>query len=324
MAETEEVKKCLEFTVTEENEQPLSVYLRIKPPESKDDHPCVCVISETDVEARAPSTSVAFRNNSRRRRPAIYKFSFSHVLSPSSSQGDVFQSTTCPLLERLVNESTSSLIFSFGVTNSGKTFTIEGTRQNSGILPRSLDYVFNSIHKQLSEDVKVRPDKYNDVIVLDEQRSVVEKTMLDELCRSSMSATSDTTSASKTPARSTESTFSADLISAGFSELTDALRLRNRDTSVFTVLNGEADFLVYVSYLEIYNECVYDLLEVSPRKRRQRRALPLSEDKSGNVYIKYLRKVHVGSADDALRALALGKRNRQMATTLFNEESSRR
>jgi hypothetical protein len=114
------------------------------------------------------------------------------------------------------------------------------------------------------------------------------------------------------------------VISAGFSELTDALRLRNRDTSVFTVLNGEADFLVYVSYLEIYNECVYDLLEVSPRKRRQRRALPLSEDKSGNVYIKYLRKVHVGSADDALRALALGKRNRQMATTLFNEESSRR
>ena len=206
--ESEDVKKHLEFTETEEKEQPLNVYLRIKPSEREPDHRCVSIISETSVEARAPSTSVAFRNNTRRRRPATYKFSFSQVLSPSSSQGDVFQATTCHLLEKLVNDSTSSLIFSFGVTNSGKTFTIEGTQQESGILPRSLDYVFNSIHMQLNDEVKVRPDKYSDIIELDEQKSVVEKTMLDELCRSSLSINCKTPS--RTPAKSAESTFSTD------------------------------------------------------------------------------------------------------------------
>ena len=71
-----------------------------------------------------------------------------------------------------------------------------------------------------------------------------------------------------------------------FTELVEALQLRRRDSNVFEVLNGEAEFVIYVSYLEIYNECVFDLLEASPHKRKQRRALPLSEDKSGNVYIK--------------------------------------
>jgi len=34
----------------------------------------------------------------------------------------------------------------YGITNSGKTFTMQGDEAEGGILTRSLDIIFNSIH----------------------------------------------------------------------------------------------------------------------------------------------------------------------------------
>jgi len=40
------------------------------------------------------------------------------------------------------------LLFAYGVTNSGKTYTMTGSGQDQGILPRCLDVLFNSIEEQ--------------------------------------------------------------------------------------------------------------------------------------------------------------------------------
>ena len=37
------------------------------------------------------------------------------------------------------------LLFTYGITSSGKTYTMTGTGDDQGILPRCLDMVFNSI-----------------------------------------------------------------------------------------------------------------------------------------------------------------------------------
>lgn len=37
------------------------------------------------------------------------------------------------------------LLFAYGITNSGKTYTINGEPEEAGVLPRSLDIVFNTI-----------------------------------------------------------------------------------------------------------------------------------------------------------------------------------
>lgn len=37
------------------------------------------------------------------------------------------------------------LLFTYGITSSGKTYTMTGTPQDQGILPRCLDVLFNSI-----------------------------------------------------------------------------------------------------------------------------------------------------------------------------------
>jgi kinesin family protein 23 len=48
----------------------------------------------------------------------------------------------------------NSLLFAYGITGSGKTYTMSGTPNEPGIMPRCLDVIFNSI-----SDVKA-PMKY--------------------------------------------------------------------------------------------------------------------------------------------------------------------
>lgn len=50
---------------------------------------------------------------------------------------------------------------------------------------------------------------------------------------------------------------------------------------------GQVKFSVWVSFAEIYNEQIYDLLVPVPKKKNARRqCLKLSEDRNGSPYIK--------------------------------------
>ena len=90
----------------------------------------------------AGMTSIRIPNPSTRRQ----NFSFTKVLQPEVSQSDLFATTTLPLVKDVLRGE-NGLIFAYGVTNSGKTYTIQGKSgdEESGILPRALDVVFNSI-----------------------------------------------------------------------------------------------------------------------------------------------------------------------------------
>ena len=39
----------------------------------------------------------------------------------------------------------NGLLFTYGITGSGKTYTMTGNPRESGILPRCMDVIFNSI-----------------------------------------------------------------------------------------------------------------------------------------------------------------------------------
>ena len=61
-------------------------------------------------------------------------------------------------------EGTNCLLFTYGVTNSGKTYTIQGTPEDGGLLPRSLDVIFNSIEGCQCTGVRLQPKYFNDVV----------------------------------------------------------------------------------------------------------------------------------------------------------------
>jgi kinesin family member 20 len=87
--------------------------------------------------------------------PQSSTYSFSHVFPPTTIQSDFFTKTTLPLVQDLLHGQ-NALLFAYGVTNSGKTHTVQGGSDPSsaGILPRTLDVVFNSVG-HLQSDNKV-------------------------------------------------------------------------------------------------------------------------------------------------------------------------
>lgn len=81
--------------------------------------------------------------------PTKYAFSRvfpGHQTQTINSQAAFYKSTALPLVEELM-QGQSGLIFTYGVTNSGKSYTVQGGAKTceAGILPRSMDTIFNSI-----------------------------------------------------------------------------------------------------------------------------------------------------------------------------------
>ncbi|CAG9817005.1 unnamed protein product [Phaedon cochleariae] len=82
--------------------------------------------------------------------------------------------------------------------------------------------------------------------------------------------------------------------------------------------SGEKSFVVKVTYLEIYNEDVRDLLSGDPNKK-----LAIRERKDIGVYVKDLMGFTVDSIESITELLNRGNKNRVTKSTLMNDISSR-
>lgn len=141
-----------------ESENKLRVYLRIKPRndtdlnageqrEEFDKEPgdtLVCLDKST-IQVNVPDESRASRH-----RNIVDRYSFKEVFTKSAAQQDVFEETTKPLISTLF-QGKDGLLFAYGVTNAGKTYTVEGTTEQPGIIPRTLDEVFRMCNDENSK-----------------------------------------------------------------------------------------------------------------------------------------------------------------------------
>ncbi|GAB0091223.1 hypothetical protein DMENIID0001_060370 [Sergentomyia squamirostris] len=69
------------------------------------------------------------------------------LLQPNAAsclKKDVFDLVAKPLVEALIR-GTNGVLFAYGVTGSGKTYTMTGVNRNPGIIPRCLQLLFNTI-----------------------------------------------------------------------------------------------------------------------------------------------------------------------------------
>ncbi|KAG5556538.1 hypothetical protein RHGRI_006964 [Rhododendron griersonianum] len=98
---------------------------------------------------------------------------------------------------------------------------------------------------------------------------------------------------------------------------------------IFDTLEGQnAEYSVKVTFLELYNEEITDLLapeEISrvPVEDRQKKQLPLMEDGKGGVLVRGLEEEIVTSANEIFTLLERGSAKRRTAETLLNKQSSR-
>ncbi|GMH33126.1 hypothetical protein BSKO_00960 [Bryopsis sp. KO-2023] len=103
----------------------------------------------------------------------------------------------------------------------------------------------------------------------------------------------------------------------GTSEEPGVIPLTVEDVFAVIANSPSREFLCRVSYMELYNEEVNDLLRPDNMK------LPIHEDKDSGVYVAGLTEEIVHDAEAVLKYLAIGDRNRHIASTKMNERSSR-
>ena len=89
---------------------------------------CVEVKNNYMVTAIAPKDSHTYKAQLYGLNKARHTFTFSRVFPESTTQKEFFDSTMLKLVQDFI-EGQNCLVFTYGVTNSGKTYTIQGEEQ---------------------------------------------------------------------------------------------------------------------------------------------------------------------------------------------------
>ncbi|KAK3754440.1 hypothetical protein QZH41_009230, partial [Actinostola sp. cb2023] len=151
---------------------PVEVYCRVKPLGENDEESCVRIIDEDKklLQLTAPKFSQAFKSGHR----IETQHTFKHVYDTDTKQKELFDQLAFPLVEDLLHGK-NGLIFAYGITGSGKTHTMTGIPSNSGLLPRCLDVIFNSIIELQTESCVFKPDRNNGWEIQTEQNANLDR-----------------------------------------------------------------------------------------------------------------------------------------------------
>ena len=137
---------CQTASPPNSSKDPVHVYCRLRPMQYESDTACMVVVSPQSIQVTPPDTATNYRAGMS--KDVVY--SFKQVFDETIGQKEVFDTVALPLVKSLV-EGRNCLLFAYGVTGSGKTYTMNGEPQDGGIMPRSLDVLFNSIaHYQVN------------------------------------------------------------------------------------------------------------------------------------------------------------------------------
>lgn len=226
-------------------------------------------------------------------------YEYSHIFDANTTQTDIFNYIAKPKIVEYI-EANSFTLLTYGCSGSGKTFTLIGTETEPGIIPRSLCYLFKSL-KDVSEFPRWKPLSTGTVKYLSEQESMVEKVKHAKLLQNT-SIVHD-----KTIYTDMFNKMEACLSSEPIATLDNCDRVIKE---------------VWISFLEIYNENVYDLLASDMLQSKSRHVLKVAYVHN-KACVKNLTSVHVTSSTEAFELLEYGLNYLNYASTAVNSHSSR-
>ncbi|XP_070359697.1 centromere-associated protein E-like isoform X2 [Equus asinus] len=201
-----------------EEEAAVAVCVRLRPLNSRE-------------EALGEDTQVYWKTDNN----AIYQvdgsksFNFDRVFDSDESTKNVYEEIAVPIIDSAI-QGYNGTVFAYGQTASGKTYTMMGSKDYLGVIPRAIHDIFQKIKKF--------PDR---------------------------------------------------------------------------------EFLLRVSYMEIYNETITDLLCDTQKMK----PLIIREDFNRNVYVADLTEEVVYTPEMALKWITKGEKNRHYGITKMNQRSSR-
>lgn len=227
------------------------------------------------------------------------KYTFSKIFPSEAPQTEIFDLIVKQKMFDLINGYNSSLL-AYGASGSGKTYTIVGTECNPGVIPRALEYLFRSLppldsvakvqamengsikHLSLADQINARDTKEGLIKYFDKQST-------------------------------------AHMHKETYKMMQQ--RLSEQPTATVDVEASDVCVAVWISFAEIYNEHIYDLLK--PHTQNRPKLTLRSRKKNGETYIKDLTSVFVSTGLEAYQILRYGLTNLNYAATALNDHSSR-
>ncbi|KAM6196112.1 kinesin-like protein KIF23 isoform 3-T3 [Sarcoramphus papa] len=177
-----------------------------------------------------------------------------------------------------------------------------GSPGDGGLLPRCLDMIFNSIGPFQAKRFVFKLDDKNGVDVQCEVDALLERQKRDAM------------PVPKTPSGKRQ-------IDPEFADMINV-----QDHCKVEEVDEDNVYSVFVSYIEIYNNYIYDLLEEAPFepiKPKPPQSKILREDQNHNMYVTGCTEVEVKSTEEAFEVFWRGQKKRRIANTQLNRESSR-
>lgn len=184
-----------------------------------------------------------------------HQYTFDKVFDENCEQSEVYDDCCSPLIDSLIN-GRDSLLFCYGTSASGKSYTIKGPENNPGLIPRTIKELFNS---------------------------------------------------------------NLDICTEPFASV-----INYKDFIINEGVSSYPGILIYISFYEIYNDQIFDLLSEDFLNLPQK-PLKIGADKIGNHFIKGLTSVFVSSYEQAYQVYSIGLDNlrRNIQSTSLNSTSSR-
>ena len=306
---TKNLFKDHKMSIDETKRQKLETYLRIRfvaNTDPNDRKQCYQLIDSNTLLVIPPKGSNANKfgaDSSEKKR-----FTFSKIFDEKVNQSYIYDSCGLPIVKRFLSGQ-NGLLFAYGITSSGKSYTMRGTTTNPGIIPRALNTVFSIVgHKIVREVSQFKPNSFTECSYLSpEERS------FEEEVRNFIFDQND----KSYEMNSFRSQISVINENVDHSNLWDDVL-----HSTFRTEESNIRCSVWISFYEIYNEIIYDLLDLEITGEKKQKILLLKDD-NNNYYIKGLRQICVGSAEEAYKVLLFGQNNLHISSTNLNKNSSR-
>ncbi|XP_046417494.1 kinesin-like protein KIF20B [Neodiprion fabricii] len=284
--------------------QTIKVYLRLKPfpPEielTKEQEDAYTIVNSTTLLTKFPGLDVSTRSlkNVKANERVCRTFTFTSAFGPSITQKELFDGAIKPQVEDFL-AGQSSTVMSYGTSNSGKSYTLNGVPSAPGIIPLSINFVFRNANSTLSTPW-YKPIYQSHVIGLSSTERVRELEIRDKLLSFPFPEKTEFINAYQT--------------------MRETIRATESDSTLSH--NENLMYSVWISFAEIYNDAIYDLLSTDCQKKKV--PLKMVTDKQGRTFIKDLRMVYVNSDEEAYQVLLAGQFRSKTAATALNFRSSR-
>ncbi|KAK9512423.1 hypothetical protein O3M35_000860 [Rhynocoris fuscipes] len=280
-------------------DETIRVFLRIKPKSLTNINDSINTkhyrLDGNSITAITSSGKAEFHN----------EYFFNSILTPTTTQAEVFDLIVRARL-REVLLGADTLLFAYGTTGSGKSYTIQGKGSEPGIIPRVLYVIFASIGENQDKFCNLAPSKSDSIIAISKnefQQLEKEKQFLLDYSDSILF---------QLQSKSANDTIRA--TSCG--EMAETLN----SVSPIDIDKEDCAYSIWISFIEVYNETIFDLL-VNPDETKVN--LKIASDETRQAYVKGVKYLCVSSWEEAYKLYLFGKHNLHVSPTSQNKNSSR-